>query len=100
MLLKHTHFRRDALGKQTGLHYIRTKDGAEVDFALSEGEELTHLVECKHADAALHRPLARFAEQFTATTAVQLVAELRQEEQRGRVAVRRAGDWLAALGDS
>lgn len=97
MLLQHVQFRRDARGKETGLHYIRTKDGAEVDFALSENEELTHLVECKHADAALHRPLVRFAEQFAATEAVQLVAELRQEEQRGRVAIRRAGDWLAQL---
>lgn len=99
MLLKHTQFRHDALGKETGLHYIRTKDGAEVDFALSEGGELTHLVECKHADVALHRPLVRFAEQFAATEAVQLVAELRQEEQRGRVGIRRAGDWLAQLGE-
>jgi predicted AAA+ superfamily ATPase len=98
MLLKHTQFRRDSLGKETGLHYIRTKDGAEVDFALSEEGELTHLLECKYADAALHRPLLRFAEQFAATEAVQLVAELRQEEQRGRVAIRRAGDWLAQLG--
>jgi predicted AAA+ superfamily ATPase len=97
MLLQHVQFRRDARGKETGLHYIRTKDGAEVDFALSEGGELTHLVECKYADAALHRPLARFAGQFAATEAVQLVAELRQEEQRDRVAIRRAGDWLAAL---
>ncbi len=97
MLLQHVQFRRDARGKETGLHYIRTKDGAEVDFALGEGGELTHLVECKYADAALHRPLARFAEQFAATEAVQLVAELRQEERRGRVAIRRAGDWLAGL---
>lgn len=97
MLLQHVQFRRDARGKETGLHYIRTKDGAEVDFALSEGEVLTHLVECKYADATLHRPLVRFAEQFATTEAVQLVAELRQEEQRARVAIRRAGDWLAQL---
>jgi predicted AAA+ superfamily ATPase len=98
MLLKYTQYRHDALGKESGLHYIRTKDGAEVDFALSEGGELTRLLECKYADAAVHRPLARFAEQFAGTEAVQLVAELRQEEQRGNVAIRRAGDWLARLG--
>jgi len=97
MLLKHVQFRRDALGVVNGLHYIRTKDGAEVDFALSEANELTHLIECKHADSSLHKPLARFAEQFATTHAVQLVADLRQEEQRGRVVIRRAGDWLAQL---
>ena len=31
MLLKQAHFRQDARGKAAGLHYIRTKDGAEVD---------------------------------------------------------------------
>jgi predicted AAA+ superfamily ATPase len=97
MLLKDVQFRSDALGTNTGLHYIRTKDGAEVDFALSENDELTHLIECKYADAALHRPLLRFADQFPATQAVQLVAVLRQEEQRERVAIRRAGEWLAQL---
>lgn len=97
MLLKHVHFRRDALGKETGLHYIRTKDGAEVDFAISEDNKLVRLVECKHADSALHRPLARFAEAFDGAAAVQLVADLRQEEERGPVSLRRAGDWLASL---
>lgn len=97
MLLKHVHFRRDALGRETGLHYIRTKDGAEVDFAVSEDGALVRLVECKLADHAVHRPLARFAETFAEAAAVQLVANLRQEEDRGRIAIRRAGDWLAAL---
>ncbi len=55
MLLKHVHFLQDAQGKATGLHYIRTKDGAEVDFALSEDESLTHLIECKLADTSVHR---------------------------------------------
>lgn len=97
MLLKHVQFRRDGRGVEGGLHYIRTKDGAEVDFALSENDALTHLVECKHADHGLHKPLQRFATQFEATEAVQLVAELRQEENRDRVSIRRAGDWLANL---
>jgi hypothetical protein len=97
MLLRHVHFRRDALGRETGLHYIRTKDGAEVDFAISEDDALTGLVECKLADHAVHRPLARFAETFAGAEAVQLVADLRQEEDRGRIALRRAGDWLAGL---
>jgi predicted AAA+ superfamily ATPase len=99
MLLKHVQFRRDAQGSDCGLHYIRTKDGAEVDFALSENDQLTHLLECKFADAALHRPLARFSEQFPEAKAIQLVAELRQEEQRDRVAICRAGDWLAGLAE-
>ena len=41
MLLKHVHFLQDTAGRTAGLHYIRTKDGAEVDFALSEEGALT-----------------------------------------------------------
>lgn len=38
MLLKHVHLQQDALGKAAGLHDIRTKDGAEVDFALIDDQ--------------------------------------------------------------
>ena len=97
MLLKHVHFQQDALGKAAGLHYIRTKDGAEVDFALSDDQRLTHLIECKLADNTLHRPLANFAEKFPEAEAVQLVRDLRQVEVRGRVQITDAAGWLNAL---
>jgi hypothetical protein len=97
MLLKHVHFQQDAQGKPAGLHYIRTKDGAEVDFALSEGDALTHLIECKLADNKVHRALAGFAEKFPQTQAVQLVRDLRQEEFRASVQVVDAARWLAGL---
>lgn len=64
MLLKHAQFQQDAFGRPVQLHYVRTKDGAEVDFALAEGQALTHLVECKWADASPHRALRRFAAEF------------------------------------
>lgn len=35
-LLKHVQWQHDVLGREAGLHYIRTKDDAEVDFVLSE----------------------------------------------------------------
>mgnify|MGYP001169834524 CR=1 FL=1 len=97
MLLKHVHFRQDARGKPAGLHYIRTKDGAEVDFALSEDNRLTHLIECKLADNTPHRALAGFARKFSEAQAVQLVRDLRQEEYREPVRITQAADWLASL---
>lgn len=97
MLLKHVHFLQDARGKSVGLHYIRTKDGAEVDFALSEDNRLTHLIECKLADNAPHRALAGFAQKFPEAQAVQLVRDLRQEEYRTPVRITHAADWLAEL---
>lgn len=35
-LLKQIQWHHDLQGKEASLHYIRAKDGAEVDFALSE----------------------------------------------------------------
>lgn len=97
MLLKHVHWRQDALGKSGGLHYLRTKDGAEVDFALSEDRRLTRLIECKLADAQVHRALAGFAGRFPEAEAIQLVYHLRQEEFRAPVHIRHAAGWLAGL---
>lgn len=97
MLLKQTHFRQDAHGRDAGLHYIRTKDGSEVDFVLSDGGELTHLIECKLSDSSVHRPLLAFSGRFPNAEALQLVRDLRQEEYRAPVHITRAADWLAGL---
>jgi hypothetical protein len=45
----------DTRGAAVDLCNIRTKDDAEVDFCLSEGDTLTHLIECKLSDAKPHR---------------------------------------------
>ena len=97
MLHKHVEFLHDTRGMNAGLHYIRTKDGAEIDFALSEENRLTQLIECKLADTTPHRALAGFAERFPEAQPVQLVREPRQEELRGRIEVVRAAPWLAGL---
>lgn len=97
MLLKHVHFLQDAHGRNTGLHYVRTKDGAEVDFALSEDTQLTHLIECKLSDSTLHRALANFANKFPDANAIQLVLNLRQEEYRAPVHITDAANWLREL---
>lgn len=97
MLLKQAHFLQDTAGKAAGLHYIRTKDGAEVDFALSNESSLTHLIECKLGDTKPHRGLSRFAADFPDAEAVQLVYDLRQEESRNRISITDTANWLAKL---
>ena len=96
-LLKNVHWQQDTRGAATDLHYIRTKDEAEVDFCLSEGDTLTHLVECKLADAKPHRALARFAAQWPQAQAIQLLRDCPVEADIGRLQVRDAAPWLAAL---
>ncbi len=97
MLMKHVHFQQDAHGMDAALHYIRTKDGAEVDFALSDGDALTDLVECKLADTQPHRALTAFAGRFPQARPVQLVRDIRQEENRNGIAITDAAEWLAKL---
>ena len=97
MLHKQAEFQTDTRGVNSGLHYLRTKDGAEVDFALSLNAALTHLVECKLSDTKPHRALVNFATRFEHAQAIQLVRYLRQPEQRARVRVAAAADWLAQL---
>jgi predicted AAA+ superfamily ATPase len=97
MLLKQTDFLRDSTGQDAGLHYVRTKDGAEVDFALNDGHQLTHLIECKLGDTKPHNALTRFAAQFPQAKAIQLVFNLRQEEFRNGIAITDAAKWLNSL---
>lgn len=96
-LLKHVQWQHDAQGREVQLHYIRTKDGAEVDFAISEKNRLTHLIECKLGDDKPHRALKRFAEQHPQTAAVQVVRDLRHSFEAQGIDIRRADDWLMAL---
>lgn len=97
MLLKHTHYQRDTLGKQTDMHYLRTKDGAKIDFVLCQDDAPTHLIECKHADNRPTAALIKFAGQFSGARAIQLVRELRREESRPPVSILKGANWLAGL---
>lgn len=97
MLLKQADFLRDSTGREVSLHYIRTKDDAEVDFAFSEAGKLTQLIECKLSDNKPHRALTRFAAQFPEAQAVQLVYNLRQEEYRSGIIITNAANWLSKL---
>ena len=49
-LLKHVHFLHDSQGTLVNLHYIRTKEGKEIDFVFTEAEELKMLIEVKTSD--------------------------------------------------
>jgi hypothetical protein len=80
-----------------GLHYVRTKDNAEVDFALSEKDTLTHLIECKLHDTKLHPALNRFAAQWNQAKAVQLIRECHVESEIHGVALCDASKWLSAI---
>ncbi len=96
-VLKHVEWQQDALGKEMGLHYIRTKDGAEVDFAVSEGSHLMDLVECKLGDHKPHRALMRFAAEWPDARATQVLRDLDTPMDLGPIQIRAAASWLMGL---
>ena len=97
MLLKHVHFLQDSAAKPVDLHYVRTKEGAEIDFALSNGKGLTHLIECKWAENTPHPAFSKIAPMWPQAQAIQLVRHLRNHEERSGVRIAEAAPWLAGL---
>lgn len=103
-LMKKVHYQQDTTGRNVQLHYLRTLDDAEVDFAISSDSpvksepQLTQLIECKWADSKPHRALQRFADQFEQAQSWQVVRDLKTPVQVGRTQVVGAADWLHGLG--
>lgn len=96
-LLKSVQYLHDAKGIEISLHYIRTKDGKEVDFALAQEGLLTHFIEVKLSDSAIDKNLKYFKERYSQVKAVQLVHNSRYDKEINNIEIVRAGDWLAQL---
>ncbi len=97
MLLKHADFIRDTQGIETGLHYLRTKDGEEIDFAISQDNQLTDLIEVKCSDNKPHATLMRFATKFPEANAVQLVYNLRYPQKTHGILIEDMAKYLSEL---
>ncbi|MFH1504869.1 MAG: DUF4143 domain-containing protein [Candidatus Omnitrophota bacterium] len=96
-LLKHTQYLQDSKGENIDLHYIRTKEGKEIDFALSQNGILKTLIEVKLSDSNLSPQAKYFKERFSAVNVIQLVHNLRQEKKINDISILSAGKWLAGL---
>jgi predicted AAA+ superfamily ATPase len=79
------------------LSYLRTKESREVDFALTEGERVSVLIEAKTSESEPSPSLLYFKERIDGINAVQLVWNLRKETHRRGVDIVRAADWLSRL---
>ena len=96
-LRKHVQYLQDVAGEDIELNYIKTKDGREVDFSLSMKEKATHLIEVKLSEDKPSASLTFLAKKLPQAKALQLVQNLRREQQKDDVAVVSAGKWLAQL---
>ena len=97
-LLKELHWIEDTTGKSTALHYLRTKDGKELDFLVTIDDKVSHIIEVKHSDESPAKNFDYFAAQVNPTHKVQLVKELSREKTfPNKLEVRRLIPWLANL---
>ena len=94
--LKHLYAKIDYLGENWQLHYLRTKDGQEVDFALAKDNEVQNIYEVKVNDSKPSKSLLWLQKKYN-FIAGQIVKELRQEYQTHNIAIRRADKFLLEL---
>lgn len=95
-LLKHVNAIEDYEGKRAALHYLRTKEKKEVDFAVAVENQPTTIIEAKPSESDLASGLRYFHEKYD-LPAVQVVRHLRQERMAGDIPIRRALNFLAEL---
>lgn len=79
-LLKHVYGKIDYRAEDYALHYLRTKDGNEVDFALVRNNSVEMMMEVKLSNEKIEKSLNYFQERYQ-YPAIQLVKNLRNEYQ-------------------
>jgi predicted AAA+ superfamily ATPase len=77
-LLKRLHFIEDYYGYRATLHYIRDKEGREVDFVTVINGTITDLIEVKTSDSNISSHLKYYTKKLNPQRAIQLVAGLKR----------------------
>ena len=77
-LLKRLHFLEDYYGYRCSLHYIRDKDGREVDFATVVQGKLVELIEVKVGDANVSSSLRYYTDKLRPQKSVHIVGDLKR----------------------
>lgn len=96
-LLKHVHYLQDTAGEEVALYYVRTRDGREIDFAITTKNKLSQLIEVKLSDDQPTPALRFFLNMFPGVSACQLVQNLRREQHAAGINIVNASKWLSDL---
>lgn len=100
-LLKRLHFLEDYAGHRCQLHYLRDKDGREVDFVTVIDGKVHELIEVKTHDADISSHLKYYAQSLKPKHAVQLVGDLsRSYDQKGIAVMHPTQYFQKALWDA
>lgn len=95
-LLKSIYGRNDILAEDCKLHYLRTTEGKEVDFAVVKNHAIETMIEVKTSDDTVSKGLRYFYERHS-HSAIQLVLSLRNEYQDQGIQVLKLEKYLSNL---
>lgn len=97
-LLKELTFLEDVYGASTKLHFVRTKDGREIDFLALINNQPYCLIESKWADDQPNKNFLYFNKYFASTKKIQIVKEIKREKTYSDgLEIRSAITWLANI---
>lgn len=95
-LLKYVYEKNDYCAEPYMLHYLRNKEGHEVDFVLSKKQTIQKMIEVKNSDKTLSPSLKFFHTKYQ-FPALQVVHHLRQEYQTQGISILKAHSFLSDL---
>lgn len=97
-LLKEINYLEDTQGYKGGLHYLKTKDGVEIDFLVALDDKPILCVEVKSSDDTPSKNFKKFRKFIGDIPCVQLVLHLDREfDTPDKIQVRRLIDYLTQL---
>ena len=91
-LLKRLQLYKDQGGHRYGLHYLRDKEGREVDFAVVKEDKIDALIEAKWSDKSVAPSLLYHQKRLQPRRALQIVRSLERSFDAGEISVQNPGD--------
>lgn len=97
-ILKELQFIEDTTGEKTSLHYLRTKDGLELDFLVCIDDKPVQMIEIKQSNSDRSKAFNHFKTYFPKIKMSQYVLNLKREETYpDGLEVRKLINWLADI---
>ena len=96
-LLKRLHFLEDYYGSDCKLHYIRDRDGREVDFVTIIDGVVEDLIEVKSKDSKISSALKYYKQKLNPKYTVQIVGQLQESFEQDGIIVANPIDFFTKI---
>ena len=93
-LLKFIQYRQDTAGERWALHYLRDKEGREVDFVVTRNRRVHWLIEVKTSDDDVGAALRYYQRKLKPQECLQLVLNLDRPREKTGTKVLPLAKWL------